>query len=161
MCVTKLLCNSFLRHVLASVVVAHGAIAQTTIPPAATLALRCEKISGAEGLPHPTVYKIVQDTAGWIWLACPRGLYRYDGVEFIRYTNQFARHEEIHNLQISEDGTLYAANFRKQIFHISGDSLRLTASWDGDLPDFESYLVRGDTLFVSGNRGVFFSSTRR
>lgn len=44
-----------------------------------------ENIDITDGLPHNTVQKIFQDSAGYIWFATKDGLSRYDGYEFYTY----------------------------------------------------------------------------
>jgi ligand-binding sensor domain-containing protein len=49
--------------------------------------LKWKKFSLTEGLPHPTVFRFLQqDTTGIIWLGTDYGLSRYDGYEFINFT---------------------------------------------------------------------------
>ncbi|HMQ46809.1 MAG TPA: adenylate/guanylate cyclase domain-containing protein [Saprospiraceae bacterium] len=47
-----------------------------------------------EGLSHRDVFKIAQDTAGYIWLATVNGLNRFDGSQFIHY-NSYSREHHI------------------------------------------------------------------
>ena len=35
-----------------------------------------------QGLPQPTIHKILQTSDGYIWLGTPAGLYRFDGIRF-------------------------------------------------------------------------------
>ncbi|NQY65697.1 MAG: hypothetical protein HRT38_18765, partial [Alteromonadaceae bacterium] len=46
-----------------------------------------KRFSLRDGLPDTTIYSIVQDKTGFIWLGTPSGLVRYDGYEFRRYSN--------------------------------------------------------------------------
>jgi len=41
-----------------------------------------------DGLPSMEVYDVLQDSAGYIWLASNTGLARYDGYHFIQYTTK-------------------------------------------------------------------------
>jgi signal transduction histidine kinase/ligand-binding sensor domain-containing protein len=40
-----------------------------------------------DGLPAPTVSDVVQDAQGFIWLATPEGIVRFDGVQFKSFTS--------------------------------------------------------------------------
>jgi len=40
------------------------------------------------GLPSNTVYKMLQDKDGYVWIGTASGLCRYDGLEFKTYSNQ-------------------------------------------------------------------------
>ena len=43
-------------------------------------------ITDEQGLPSMSVYDILQDKKGYMWMATEKGLYRYDGIFFKRYT---------------------------------------------------------------------------
>ena len=63
-----------------------------------------EKISVADGLPDSTVYTIVKDPKGFIWLGTPKALARYDGYEFRTY-NRFGGPGQ--NIVLSGAGTVF------------------------------------------------------
>ena len=44
-----------------------------------------DRLSVKDGLSHSTVFNIVQDTTGFIWIATQEGLNKYDGYEFTLY----------------------------------------------------------------------------
>ena len=46
---------------------------------------KVEKIDAEGGFPSNLVYKIYQDSKGFIWFGTMYGLYRYDGVNYISY----------------------------------------------------------------------------
>jgi ligand-binding sensor domain-containing protein len=46
-----------------------------------------EHFSIPEGLSNPTVFSILQDSYGFIWIGTADGLNRYDGFEFKVYKN--------------------------------------------------------------------------
>ncbi|MBS1494824.1 MAG: hypothetical protein JST55_15020 [Bacteroidetes bacterium] len=46
---------------------------------------KVEKIESAGGFPSNLVFKIYQDSKGFIWFGTMYGLYRYDGVNYISY----------------------------------------------------------------------------
>ena len=41
-----------------------------------------------DGLPSNTIYAIEQDSLGYIWLGTNKGLSRFDGSEFINYSEE-------------------------------------------------------------------------
>lgn len=51
---------------------------QTIIP-------RFEQLSINDGLPHSSVYSILQDKTGFMWFGTPNGLCRYDGSELLGF----------------------------------------------------------------------------
>ena len=44
-----------------------------------------ENYSVRQGLPNSKIYDILQDNEGYIWLASPSGLTRFDGEDFVSY----------------------------------------------------------------------------
>lgn len=53
--------------------------------PAQDREVRVKVLGFEEGLSHRNIYKIEQDTAGFIWLATFNGVNRYDGYEFLSF----------------------------------------------------------------------------
>ncbi|NPD92881.1 hybrid sensor histidine kinase/response regulator transcription factor [Xylanibacter muris] len=49
--------------------------------------LNSRRISTADGLSSNTVYDIIQDNSGFIWMGAAPGLCRYDGYDFVNYYN--------------------------------------------------------------------------
>ena len=49
--------------------------------------LNSRRISTADGLLGNTVYELLQDDEGFIWLATNNGLSRYDGYSTVNYTS--------------------------------------------------------------------------
>ncbi len=47
--------------------------------------LKFEHLSSSDGLAHPFVFDIFQDSQGFLWFGTAEGLNRYDGYEFIVY----------------------------------------------------------------------------
>ena len=46
---------------------------------------RTQRISSADGLAQSSVYALLQDSQGFVWLGCQDGLQRYDGYRFESY----------------------------------------------------------------------------
>jgi signal transduction histidine kinase/ligand-binding sensor domain-containing protein/CheY-like chemotaxis protein/HPt (histidine-containing phosphotransfer) domain-containing protein len=72
--------RSYLIGGLLGILAAAGAIAAD-----APSALILQHLTTADGLPQGTVYKTLQDSQGFVWLATEDGLVRYDGRELLRY----------------------------------------------------------------------------
>lgn len=49
--------------------------------------IRRKRLSAKDGLSCNTVNDIIQDRDGFIWLGTPNGMSRYDGYQFINFTN--------------------------------------------------------------------------
>jgi ligand-binding sensor domain-containing protein/signal transduction histidine kinase len=50
--------------------------------------LPIEIYTPAEGLPHPTINRVVWDSQGFLWVCTPEGLSRFDGYSFTNYTTR-------------------------------------------------------------------------
>ena len=81
-------------------------------------------IDKARGLPTNTVYDIVQDKRGFVWLGTDRGLYRYDGREYKLYFSKKQDGKSLSNLIEDGDGKIWCQNFSGQFFYTQADSLR-------------------------------------
>lgn len=67
-----------------------------------------------EGLSHRNVFKIQQDTAGFIWVATINGLNRFDGYQFISYNSHSKDHsipfDAISDMVIDDENQIWLAN---------------------------------------------------
>jgi ligand-binding sensor domain-containing protein len=96
-------------------------------------------ITTEQGLPSREVYRIVQDSDGFLWIGCNAGLFRYDGVEFRLFRNKKQTGRSVSNLAFDREGRLWCGNFSGQVFRVEGDSLRMVTDWskyDSQFPEF-------------------------
>ncbi|MEN0005047.1 MAG: adenylate/guanylate cyclase domain-containing protein [Bacteroidota bacterium] len=67
-----------------------------------------------EGLSHRNVFKIDQDTCGYIWLATINGLNRFDGMQFVQYNSRSTSNtipfDAISDLHIDDQNKIWLAN---------------------------------------------------
>jgi len=78
--------------------------------------LRFQRVTIQDGLPHDSVYSLLQDDTGFIWLSTESGLCRYDGYQFLTYShNPFNEKSISHNgsgaLIESEPGRLWVGTW--------------------------------------------------
>ena len=104
----------------------------------------------AQGLPDRTVYDIHFDAGGWMLVATPAGLFRYDGDAFTRYGSPLARDPEAHAIQAAPDGSLYVANFSNQVFRITEDSLALVVDLGPRMRRHTTYAPVADGIATLG-----------
>jgi hypothetical protein len=111
-------------------------------------------IDKVRGLPSNTVYDLIQDRRGFIWLATDKGLFRYDGVNFRSYANRQQNGKSLSNPMLDARGRVWFQNFTGQFFYVEGDSLHLC----GKLPPTGAYypaaIVGGHTLMSVGRQGI-------
>lgn len=68
-----------------------------------------------QGLPHASVYEIMQTRRGYIWIGTPEGLVRFDGVRFMLFDQLVTGKlpaSEIHALYEDREGTLWVGTAR-------------------------------------------------
>lgn len=107
-------------------------------------------ITAEDGLPNQTIYSIIQDKKGFIWLGTDAGLYKYDGIRFKEYKNPHQKSRSVTGLTVAKNNRLYMYNFSGQIFFIENDSLHNLNSWSkGNVSNI--------TTDTSGNLWVAYS----
>ncbi len=83
------------------------------------------------GLPGNTLHKVAQTPDGYLWLASPEGLIRFDGVSFKTYSKQTRKEfssNQILDIATGADSTLWIASnrglisYRRGQFETHGDS---------------------------------------
>lgn len=79
--------------------------------------IRFLKIGIDKGLSHATVNGISQDSLGYIWVATPEGLNRYDGYEFTTFTPDTANHK-VTAVSHDRNGGMWTINERTLAHYI-------------------------------------------
>lgn len=118
----------------------------------------CRIINNATGLPSNTVYQIIQDEKGFIWIAHDKGLSKYDGNSFINYKSPSQQGSSLSNINIFKDNIWcqdFAGNFYysknetlyKETKLHSGGNYFAAAKYNDKLA-----FIRNDSLcFINGN----------
>lgn len=76
----------------------------------------------AEGLPSNTVYDLVQDHDGYIWIGTDAGLCRYDGQYFKTYTSEDGAPDiEILDLFVDSQNRIWCNSYNGKIFFIKNN----------------------------------------
>lgn len=83
------------------------------------------QLTEKDGLPDIEFYDVIEDDKGFIWFACNKGLYRYDGKEFKNYSHSKKRGLSVFNLLIDEEKRLWCTNVTGQFFYVENDELHL------------------------------------
>ncbi len=110
-------------------------------------------ITTDEGLPNQTIYSIIQDNRGFIWLGTDAGLYKYDGIRYYEYKHPLQKSRSLTGLEKTADGKIYMYNFNGQIFYIENDSLKLLTAWDkGSVSNI--CIDKNSNLWVSYSKGI-------
>lgn len=103
------------------------------------------------------IYDLKEDKHGNIWLAGQKGLYRYNGQSFKKYTNSKRKGLSFFNLSLDEHDNIWCSNINGDVFQVEQDSLRFrySISEEFNLPN-RMYLVYSfnKQLYVYGG-GIF------
>ncbi|MEM1319529.1 MAG: two-component regulator propeller domain-containing protein [Bacteroidota bacterium] len=73
------------------------------------------QLTDEDGLPSMTVYKIIQDHKGYIWMGTSNGLCRYDGKEIKVFNSPLLKGNEILQVRVNPSNTLFFNNLEGQL----------------------------------------------
>lgn len=111
-----------------------------------------------DGLPSNTVYSIIMDEIGHIWMGTDNGIVRYDGTRFKMFRNARQKGTAMHDLQLDDKGRIWCANFTRQIFWVENDSMYILEEWEGKataaLIDIQWNSVT-NRLIIGAHHGIF------
>lgn len=104
------------------------------------------KLSEKEGLPDVEFYDIIEDHKGFIWLAADKGLFRFDGTEYLSYSNKDKRGLSVFGLKFDNQNNLWCNNISGQFFKIVDNKLVLALDLKNELKG-----QLGEFLFIDDN----------
>ncbi|MDX2173569.1 MAG: histidine kinase [Bacteroidota bacterium] len=110
------------------------------------------KIDTDNGLPSNEVYSILQDKKGFIWIGCDAGIYKYDAINFVKYSNPNQKSKSLSGLCNSVSGRIYAYSFSSEVFYIENDSLYKLESWNKKVSNITCDL-KGN-LWICSENGI-------
>ncbi len=105
------------------------------------------------GLPSNTVYNILQDSKGFVWIGHDKGLTRYNGADIKNYSNNMNQSRALSNLEEDIYGRIWCQNFSGEIFYTQGDSL-LEFKKFGSVGNFISMSMYQKQKIVTSRNGV-------
>jgi hypothetical protein len=111
-------------------------------------------IDKARGLPTNTIYDLLQDHQGFIWLGTDKGLFRYDGITFKPYVSTGQNDKSISNLMEDVSGRIWGQNFSGQYFHNQGDSLLIAQKISSVGTFYPAGVVGNKHIICLGSNGV-------
>lgn len=114
------------------------------------------QLTEKDGLPDIEFYDILEDKEGFIWLAADKGLFRYDGRNFVNFSHPAKRGLSVFGLCTDAKGQVWCNNISGQFFFVSHNKLNLftdlKADLKGKLPEF---FVSKSKLIALAEKGVF------
>lgn len=141
-----------MRYWLYSLVLLYSLALQTSYSYAQNPAI--ETFGIKEGLPTNTVYDIIQDKKGFIWLATEKGLFRYDGKNFKSYQTSQQKSKAGSQLGIDRYQRVWYQAFNGQLFYADQDSLHLFEPYQSSEFYFYSFDSTGTKLWCQNNEAL-------
>ena len=109
------------------------------------------------GLPDDSVYSIVEDDAGHLWIGTQGGLCRFDGKRFTYYGKEQGILSPNHQCSAKDvSGQLWFGTFRGGIYRTDGEHFQMLTTEDG-LPsnNISGLLPRPDgSMIIGTHRGI-------
>ncbi len=90
-------------------------------------------LTTAYGLPDNEIYELKEDSKGFVWIASNKGLIRYDGSEFIKFTHPDQRGLSVFEPFIDELDRVWCMNISGQLFYVEKETMHLFADLKEDL----------------------------
>ncbi|UAB80080.1 histidine kinase [Marixanthomonas sp. SCSIO 43207] len=84
-----------------------------------------QRLSKISNLPDVEFYDILEDKDHYIWLAADKGLYRYNGKRYKKFTNSNQKVNSLFQLKLDDKGRVWSINLYGQIFYVENDTLTL------------------------------------
>ena len=110
-----------------------------------------------DGLPDVEFYDVLEDRNGFIWLAADKGLYRYDGKEFVYFSNKKQESRSVFFLKEDDHGRIWCTNIVGQFLYIENGKLHLFDDFSGDLKgELADYFIKDNRLYVSATHSMFY-----
>ena len=90
-----------------------------------------EQFTDADGLPSMTIYEMIQDSNGVLWLGTENGLVSYDGESFQTYTHPDLQDNDIIQLELCKDGDILFTNLSHQLSKIVDGQVQIIFTGKG------------------------------
>lgn len=84
-----------------------------------------EHMANVSELPDVEFYDVLEDEENYIWLAADKGLYRYNGQSYQRFSHPDQKANSLFQLKLDSNGVLWCNNIYGQIFYVENNSLKL------------------------------------
>ena len=82
----------------------------------------CRVVNNLSGLPSNTVYNILQDSIGFIWIAHDKGLSKYDGKQFFHYNAKAQQGRSLSNLLLQKN-SIWCQDFAGNFYYTKNNEL--------------------------------------
>ncbi|GAB3312896.1 diguanylate cyclase domain-containing protein [Haliea atlantica] len=109
-----------------------------------------------QGMPSDTVWVARQDPDGYLWLGTKNGLVRFDGKRFTLFNKQnqpAMRSNDIRDIEVAEDGSLWLATYGGGVLHRDGRDLSVLDKTHGLADDIVH------DIHLSANGDIWFATS--
>lgn len=118
-------------------------------------------IKPALEFPTKEIYDLHIDKHGFLWVASDFGVARYDGINFVHFSNPHQISLGCTNLLEDDYGRIWFNNFNGQIFYIDHEKVTLLESYDykkeGNYPRM---VLFKNQLLATSDKGLFVLDTK-
>jgi len=113
------------------------------------------------GFPSTDVYDLLTDSKGFLWIAHNGGISKYDGINFINYSNPRQTSLSVTGLLEDRYGRIWFHNFTGQIFYIRNGKMNLLSAYESSSePNFPRIGLFKDMLVATTKRGLFICDVK-
>lgn len=98
-----------------------------------------KKLNYPDQLPTQVVYDMLTDKKGYIWVGTDKGLFRFNGKNFVPIPFDNTSSKAVSYLQEDNDGTIWCMNFYNQLFSYKKDTLRRFVTINGLKTDYITF----------------------
>ena len=110
-------------------------------------------INTNNGLPSNTVYNILQDADGYIWLGHDKGLSKYDGSSYTHYKTTIQQGKSVSNL-MEINKAIWCQDFSGNFYYVYNDTLTKSTSISSNGVYASASLLYGNTIIVNNGNGM-------
>ena len=111
----------------------------------------------ADGLPHSSVWRLVQDKDGTLWMGTANGLVHFDGQTFKNYSTKDGLYgRSITSVVLSEEGHLLATAYQKGVNSVKDGKIESLYAKSSELRFGETACYKGDTLLIPRSNSLAY-----
>ena len=115
-------------------------------------------INNLNGLPSNTVYNVLQDKQGFIWIAHDKGLTRYDGKQYKNYYAPTQQGRSLSNIKELQN-TIWCQDFAGNFYYTNNDSLQKETRLNGFGAYIPAVVLNSNIIAVANYNGVSYVNT--
>jgi len=117
-------------------------------------------LSVVPGLAASEIYDLLIDKRGFLWVANDLGVFRYDGLNFVAFSNPNQASLAATGLVEDNQGRIWFNNFSGQIFYIENEVMKLLDSYNfKNESTFPRIALFQNQLVATTDRGLFTLNT--